>query len=72
MGFYRKSYPLRKVNKCRGIYDLSAVYDAAYTSTEITTRSIEDLEKTQTPISTEVERNDSWKEELNKYRKRLN
>lgn len=45
MGFYRKSYPLRKVNKCRGIYDLSAVYDAAYTSTEITTRSIEDLEK---------------------------
>lgn len=70
--FTEKSYPLRKVNKCRGIYDLSAVYDAAYTSTEITTRSIEDLEKTQTPISTEVERNDSWKEELNKYRKRLN
>lgn len=61
----------RKVKKVRALFDCSIVADPAYSDTEVSVRQIEDLEKIQIHISTEVEKNDSWKEELNNYRQRM-
>lgn len=61
----------RKVKKVRALFDCSIVADPAYSDTEVSVRQIEDLEKTQIHISTEVEKNDFWKEELNNYRQRM-
>ena len=62
----------RKVKKVRTLFDCSIVADPAYSDTEVSLRQIEDLEKTQIQISTEVEKDNSRKEELNNYRQRLN
>lgn len=61
----------RKMKKVRALFDCSIVADPAYSDTEVSVRQIEDLEKTQIHISTEVEKNDFWKEELNNYRQRM-
>lgn len=61
-----KGCATRKVKKIRALFDCSIVADPAYSDTEVSVRQIEDLENTQNKID------DSWKEELNNYRERLN
>lgn len=64
-----REYPLRTVKSIRALYDLSAVYDAAYDSTEISTRSIEELMNKD--VTKVTENNSDWKKELEEYRKRI-
>jgi hypothetical protein len=44
--FSDRSMPIRTVHSIRALFDLSCVADPAYSETEISARSIEDLEKT--------------------------
>jgi HK97 family phage prohead protease len=60
---------IRNVRKIKQLYDCSIVADPAYSDTEVSLRSLEEvLEK---EVATE-NKDDSWKEELDKYRQRLN
>lgn len=61
--FSDREIPTRTVKSIRGLFDLSAVFDAAYSQTEISCRSIDEMVEAQT--------NETWKQELNNYRKRL-
>lgn len=61
--FSNRDVPTRTVKSIRGLFDLSAVFDAAYSQTEISCRSIDEMVEAQT--------NETWKQELNNYRKRL-
>lgn len=61
--FSNREIPTRTVKSIRGLFDLSAVFDAAYSQTEISCRSIDEMVKAQT--------DETWKQELNNYRKRL-
>ena len=51
--FSDRECPTRTVKSIRALYDLSAVYDAAYDQTEITTRSLEELIDRETQETTE-------------------
>jgi HK97 family phage prohead protease len=64
--FSDREIPTRVVKSIRGLFDLSAVFDAAYSQTEISCRSIDEMAEAQTQTD------ESWKEDLNKYRQRLN
>lgn len=64
--FSDREIPTRVVKSVRGLFDLSAVFDAAYSQTEISCRSIDEMVEAQTKQTDE-----SWKQELNNYRKRL-
>lgn len=66
--FSDREIPTRTVKSVRGIYDLSAVLDAAYSQTEISCRSLDEMMEAQTK---QDELDESWKEDLNNYRKRL-
>lgn len=60
---------IRNVRKIKQLYDCSIVADPAYSDTEVSLRSLEEvLEK---EVATE-NKDDSWKEELDKYRQRFN
>lgn len=65
--FSDREIPTRVVKSIRGLFDLSAVFDAAYSETEISCRSLDEMIEAQTKQTDE-----SWKQELNNYRKRLN
>lgn len=65
--FSDREIPTRTVKSIRGLFDLSAVFDAAYSQTEISCRSIDEMVEAQTKQTDE-----SWRQELNKYRQRLN
>lgn len=65
--FSNRDIPIRTVKSIRGLFDLSAVFDAVYSETEISCRSIDEMVKAQTEQTDE-----SWKEDLNKYKQRLN
>lgn len=67
--FSNRDIPTRTVKSIRGLFDLSAVFDAAYSQTEISCRSIDEMAEAQTK---QDELDESWKEDLNKYRQRLN
>ncbi len=64
--FSDREVPTRTVKSIRGLFDLSAVFDAAYSQTEISCRSIAEMVEAQTQTD------ETWKQELNNYRKRLN
>lgn len=61
--FSNREIPTRTVKSIRGLFDLSAVFDAAYSQTEISCRSLNEMMEAQT--------DESWKQELNNYRQRL-
>lgn len=61
--FSDREIPTRTVKSIRGLFDLSAVFDAAYSQTEISCRSIDEMVEAQT--------DETWKQELNNYRQRL-
>lgn len=63
--FSDREIPTRVVKSVRGIYDLSAVLDAAYSQTEISCRSLGEMMEAQTQTD------ETWKQELNNYRQRL-
>jgi len=63
--FSNREIPTRTVKSIRGLFDLSAVFDAAYSQTEISCRSIDEMVKAQTQTD------ESWRQELNNYRQRL-
>ncbi len=65
--FSDREIPTRTVKSIKGLFDLSAVFDAAYSETEISCRSIDEMVEAQTKQTDE-----SWKEDLNKYKQRLN
>lgn len=65
--FSNRDIPTRTVKSIRGLFDLSAVFDAAYSETEISCRSLDEMIEAQTKQTDE-----SWKEDLNNYRQRLN
>ena len=65
--FSNREVPTRTVKSIRGLFDLSAVFDAAYSETEISCRSLDEMIEAQTKQTDE-----SWKEDLNNYRQRLN
>lgn len=67
--FSNREIPTRVVKSIRGLFDLSAVFDAAYSQTEISCRSLDEMMEAQTK---QDELDESWKEDLNKYRQRLN
>ena len=67
--FSDREIPTRTVKSIRGLFDLSAVFDAAYSQTEISCRSLDEMIEAQTK---QDELDESWKEDLNKYRQRLN
>ena len=67
--FTDREVPTRTVKSIRGLFDLSAVFDAAYSQTEISCRSLDEMMEAQTK---QDELDESWKEDLNKYRQRLN
>lgn len=69
--FSNREVPTRTVKSIRGLFDLSAVFDAAYSQTEISCRSIAEMVEAQTK-QTETQTDESWKQELNNYRQRLN
>lgn len=69
--FSDREIPTRTVKSIRGLFDLSAVFDAAYSQTEISCRSIDEMVEAQTE-RTETQTDESWKQELNNYRQRLN
>lgn len=64
--FSDREIPTRTVKSIRGLFDLSAVFDAAYSQTEISCRSLDEMMEAQT------KQDETWKHELNNYRKRLN
>lgn len=64
--FSDREIPTRVVKSIRGLFDLSAVFDAAYSQTEISCRSLDEMMEAQTEQTDE-----SWKQELNNYRQRL-
>ena len=66
--FSDREVPTRTVKSIRGLFDLSAVFDAAYSQTEISCRSIDEMVEAQTK---QDELDESWKQELNNYRQRL-
>jgi HK97 family phage prohead protease len=66
--FSNREIPTRTVKSIRGLFDLSAVFDAAYSQTEISCRSLDEMMEAQTK---QDELDESWKQELNNYRKRL-
>ncbi len=68
--FSDREIPTRTVKSIRGLFDLSAVFDAAYSQTEISCRSLDEMIEAQTK-QTETQTDESWKQELNNYRKRL-
>ena len=68
--FSNREIPTRVVKSIRGLFDLSAVFDAAYSQTEISCRSLNKMMEAQTK-QTETQTDESWKQELNNYRKRL-
>ena len=63
----------RYVRKIKQLYDCSIVADPAYSDTEVSVRSLEEVIERET---TEVVENNNvtpnWKEELDNYRQRLN
>lgn len=64
--FSDRSMPVRTVHSIRALFDLSCVADPAYSETEISARSIEDLEKTieaEKPETEEVKEEPEVKEE---------
>lgn len=61
---------VRKVKRCRALYDVSIVADPAYTDTEVSIRQIEDIETQLKEPQTEIIDN-SWKQELDEYRARI-
>lgn len=61
--FSNRDIPTRTVKSIRGLFDLSAVFDAAYSQTEISCRSLDEMIEAQT--------DETWKQELNNYRQRL-
>lgn len=64
--FSDRSMPIRTVHSVRALFDLSCVADPAYSETEISARSIEDLEKTieaEKPETEEVKETPEVKEE---------
>lgn len=63
--FSDREIPTRVVKSIRGLFDLSAVFDAAYSQTEISCRSLDEMMEAQTQTD------ESWKQELNNYRQRL-
>lgn len=67
--FSNREIPTRTVKSIRGLFDLSAVFDAAYSETEISCRSIDEMVKAQTE---QTQTDETWKQELNKYKQRLN
>lgn len=67
--FSDREIPTRVVKSIRGLFDLSAVFDAAYSQTEISCRSLDEMMEAQTE---QTQTDESWKEDLNKYRQRLN
>lgn len=67
--FSNRNIPTRTVKSIRGLFDLSAVFDAAYSETEISCRSIDEMVKAQTE---QTQTDETWKQELNKYKQRLN
>lgn len=66
--FSDREVPTRTVKSIRGLFDLSAVFDAAYSQTEISCRSLDEMMEAQTK---QDELDESWKQELNNYRQRL-
>lgn len=68
--FSNREVPTRTVKSIRGLFDLSAVFDAAYSQTEISCRSLDEMMEAQTK-QTETQTDESWKQELNNYRQRL-
>ena len=60
---------IRYVRKIKQLYDCSIVADPAYSDTEVSLRSLEEVIEKE--VATE-NKDDSWKEELDKYRQRLN
>lgn len=68
--FSNREIPTRTVKSIRGLFDLSAVFDAAYSQTEISCRSIDEMVEAQTK-QTETQTDETWKQELNNYRQRL-
>lgn len=64
--FSDREIPTRVVKSIRGLFDLSAVFDAAYSQTEISCRSLDEMMEAQAEQTDE-----SWKQELNNYRQRL-
>lgn len=69
--FSDREIPTRTVKSIRGLFDLSAVFDAAYSQTEISCRSLDEMMEAQTK-QIETQTDESWKEDLNKYKQRLN
>lgn len=67
--FSNRDVPTRTVKSIRGLFDLSAVFDAAYSQTEISCRSLDEMIEAQTE---QTQTDESWKQELNNYRQRLN
>lgn len=67
--FSNREIPTRTVKSIRGLFDLSAVFDAAYSQTEISCRSLDEMIEAQTK---QDELDETWKQELNNYRQRLN
>lgn len=67
--FSDREVPTRTVKSIRGLFDLSAVFDAAYSQTEISCRSLDEMMEAQTE---QTQTDESWKQELNNYRQRLN
>lgn len=63
--FSNREVPTRTVKSIRGLFDLSAVFDAAYSQTEISCRSLDEMMEAQTQTD------ETWKQELNNYRQRL-
>lgn len=66
--FSDREIPTRTVKSIRGLFDLSAVFDAAYSQTEISCRSLDEMIEAQTK---QTQTDETWKHELNNYRKRL-
>lgn len=66
--FSDREIPTRTVKSIRGLFDLSAVFDAAYSQTEISCRSLDEMMEAQTK---QTQTDESWKQELNNYRQRL-
>ncbi|WP_073346070.1 HK97 family phage prohead protease [Bacteroides congonensis] len=64
--FSNREVPTRTVKSIRGLFDLSAVFDAAYSQTEISCRSLNEM------IEAQTQTDETWKQELNNYRQRLN
>lgn len=63
--FSNREIPTRTVKSIRGLFDLSAVFDAAYSQTEISCRSLNEM------IEAQTQTDETWKQELNNYKQRL-